>query len=585
MPDSFRFSPRPNRAGEIHWRRWGRAAFDEASRTDTPILLNLTAVWCQWCHRMDETTYSDPALVQLINQDLIPMRVDADHNPHVQDRYIAGGWPTNAFLTPTGEVLWSGTYVPPDEFRSVAGGVLAAWRERRGELQAEIERRRKALEAARSRHPAVGLVRREAADDVVTATRDAFDPRNGGFGGEPKFPHGEAIEMLFVLGQRTRNPDWLEMAERTLDGMLAGELWDDVDGGFFRYTTAADWTGPHYEKMLEVNAGLLRAYALGAQLRGRADWRRTAERVVDWVERVLRLPEGLWGGSQDADEDYYRLEARARRKHARPTVDAVVYANWNAQWIAALAEAGGRLAREDWIGRAGAALDTLLAAMSAPDGLLYHHREPDDEPALSGLLTDAVEAMRAGLAVAQTTGRADALARVGTLAEALERLLWAEDGGFIDHRPSEDDVGALRYRDRPFELNAHAARALLDLTEATGERGYHAVAERILAVLSPLAGRYGVAGGAFALAVDEFFEPPLRIVVVGPREQTKPLRSAALALPDPERRVWTLERGGRLGALNFPAGGAPAAYACGLRSCSPPVRDPAELAAAVNAIR
>src|SRR5688500_8105246 len=185
---SFRFSPRPNRAHDVNWRPWGAEAFAEAAATDKPILLNLTAVWCQWCHLMDETTYSETSLIELINDHVIPVRVDADQHPHVQDRYIAGGWPTNAFLTPTGEVLWSGTYVPVDQFGEVAAGVLNAWSERRDALKLEIDRRRKAAEAARGRHHVMGLVRREAADDVLTATIDAYDARNGGFGTEPKFP-------------------------------------------------------------------------------------------------------------------------------------------------------------------------------------------------------------------------------------------------------------------------------------------------------------------------------------------------------------------------------------------------------------
>src|SRR5687768_5299395 len=139
----FRFSPRPNRAGEIHWRTWGAPAFAEAAAAGRPVLLNLSAVWCHWCHLMDETTLSDPTIITLLNSELVPIRVDADRSPHVQDRYIAGGWPTNAFLTPTGEVLWAGTYLEPDEFRKVAESVLAAWGTRRAELETEIERRRR----------------------------------------------------------------------------------------------------------------------------------------------------------------------------------------------------------------------------------------------------------------------------------------------------------------------------------------------------------------------------------------------------------------------------------------------------------
>jgi uncharacterized protein YyaL (SSP411 family) len=193
---TFRFSPRPNRAVEINWRSWGAASFAEAGASDRPILLCLTAVWCHWCHQMDETTYSDPDLIQFINEHFTAIRVDADQYPHVQERYITGGWPTNAFLTPTGEVLWSGTYIEPQQFAAVAEGVRSAWSDRRSEFAVEIERRRKALDAARGRVNAVGIVRREAADDVWSAIVESFDARNGGFGTEPKYPAPEAVELL-----------------------------------------------------------------------------------------------------------------------------------------------------------------------------------------------------------------------------------------------------------------------------------------------------------------------------------------------------------------------------------------------------
>src|SRR5690606_20853156 len=150
---------------------------------------------------------------------------------------------------------------------------------RRAELQGEIDRRRRALEAARGRQVAVGLVRREAADDVFSALLDAFDPRNGGFGTAPKFPLPDAIELLFVQAARLGDEGSRAVAERTLDGMLAGELFDPIDGGSFRYALAADWTEPRREKPLETNAGLLRAYALGAHLLERRDWRAAAERI------------------------------------------------------------------------------------------------------------------------------------------------------------------------------------------------------------------------------------------------------------------------------------------------------------------
>lgn len=485
----IRFSPRPNRAGEICWRGWSRDAFDEAVRADRPLLLNLTAVWCHWCHLMDETTYSEPTLIRLLNEEVIPIRVDADHYPHVQDRYVVHGWPTNAFLTPTGEVLWAGTYVPPEQFRAVADGVLGAWKDRRAELGVEIERRRRALEAARGRRPALGLVRRESADDVLAAVQDGFDRRNGGFGTEPKFPRIDVLELLFVQSRRGHaaavrpgvHASWLEMAAHTLDGMLAGELWDRVDGGFFRYATAPDWTAPRFEKMLDVNGDLLRAYATGAAILGRRDWREVAERTVAWVDRRLGRPDGLWGGSQEADEVYSRLDAEGRHGRAMPRVDLIPYTDWNARWIRALADAGSRLGHAAWIERAATSLETLIRTMSAPCGLLFHYRVAEERPGVARLLTDTVEAGHACIAVAQATGRSVFVGHARSLMEAMKRVLWADEGGFYDYaRETEPALGALRYRDRPFETNASAARLLIDLALATGERGYRAIAERTL---------------------------------------------------------------------------------------------------------
>lgn len=579
---SFRFSPHPNRAREIDWRPWGAAAFAEAVSSDRPVLLNLTAVWCHWCHLMDETTYSETDLIRLINESLVPVRVDADQHPHVQDRYIAGGWPTNAFLTPTGEVLWSGTYVPPEQFAQVAAGVLGAWRERREDLKTEIERRRRALEAARGRHHTTGLVRREAADDVLSATLDAYDARNGGFGTEPKFPYVDAIELLFVHGARG-NPEFLRMADHSLDGMIAGELWDAAEGGFFRYATASDWTAPRFEKLLGVNASMLRINALGAHVRGRDDWRAIAERIVDWVDDRLAQPDRLWAGSQAADNDYYAQPVGERG--VPPTVDTVVYTNYNAQWIRSLAIAGSRLGRDTWVTTARTALDRLLETMAAPGDLLFHFQRPGEDPEIGFLLSDTAETARACVAVAEAAGEPAYLDHAIRLVGAMEQAYWAEDGGFWERTREADEIGVLRYRDKPFDLNADCARLLNDLSLATGRRSYRALAERTLAILSPQAGRYGVAGASYALAVDEFFEVPVQIIVTGSGEAAAALRNAALQAPVVSRRVWSLPEGGRIGQLSFPADAEPVAYISSSRGVSPPFGQPARLQEALTALR
>jgi hypothetical protein len=577
MSQTFQFSHRPNRAQEIHWREWSAEAFAEADAARRPALLSLAATWCEWCQRMDETTFSDPNVIAFVNERFIPIRVDTDRMPHVQDRYLAGGWPTTAFLTPGGAVLWTDTFVEAPQLLSVADSVWRAWQERQAEFQLETERRERALEAARARQQVPGLMRREAADDVLTVLRETFDARNGGFGEAPKFPAADVIELLFVQA-RHGDSALVEMADRTLDGMLAGELYDAGAGGFFRYATGADWTIPRYEKLLDANAAQLASYALGASVRNRSDWEEVASHTVEWVESALCLPEGLWAGAQSADAAYYRESRAARARLAAPPIDATVFTSANARWIAALAFAGGRLRRPEWIERAARAFGALLDLMAAPDDLLFHYRPHGGAAVLPTLLLDTLETARAALAVFQATGDADALAHAVRLGHALERHFWADDGGFWDRTRSAHDVGSLRYRERAFELNATAARLLLDLASATGERGWRAHAERTLALLAPKAGRFGAAGAGFALAADEFFHPAPKIVLVGKPDAAPPLRHAALALTLPAHRVWTLPVGGRLQTLSFPPTPAPAAYACTERGSSPPLTDPRTLA-------
>ncbi len=504
MTEAFRYSPNENRASEIRWRHWSPDAFREAEESDRPVLLLLSTTWARACQEMDETTYSDERIIELVNEKLLPVRVDADRLPHVQDRYIAGGWPTNAILTPGGEALWSETFVEARELRRVIEKVLDAWENRRTNLTDEVERRRKSLEAARWRRPGHNMVRREAADDVLTGAQDQFDPRNGGFGDAPKFIHAEAVELLFSQGQSLPNPDWIAMAERTLDGMLAGETEDPVDGGFFHYALAADWTRPQMEKLLDVNARTLHALAFGASEAGREDWADAARRTVEWVDGTLGR-DGLWVGSQASDPTYFEADAEARAGRTPPPVDDTIYTHSAAMWITALAHAGRMLEREEWVERASEALDTLLERMAAPeDGLLHYAAADGDPPA--GLLVDLVHSARAAHAVYRATGRDDALAQARRLVGTMKDTLWDENGGFCDFPFDPEPLGALRYRDRPFEENALAARLLIALAADTGAATHRAVAERILAFLSPLAGRYAVEGATFAMAVEEFFE-------------------------------------------------------------------------------
>jgi uncharacterized protein YyaL (SSP411 family) len=262
------------------------------------------------------------------------------------------------------------------------------------------------------------------------------------------------------------------------------------------YTLEADWTRPQVEKLLGVNARTLAALAFAAARTGREDLRDAAARTVDWADRTLAR-DGLWVGSQAADPAYFQAAAADRPDMEAPPVDDTVYTSSAGMWIAALE-------RGDWVDRASGALDTLLQVMDA-DAALAHYSANGAEPP-RGLLVDLLHAARAALAVARAADREDALGHARSLVAVMKDTLWDEDGGFDDFPPRPDPLGALRFADRPFEENALAARLHIALARRTGDATYRAVAERILAFLSPRAGRYGVEGATFALAVEEFFE-------------------------------------------------------------------------------
>src|SRR5690348_247727 len=199
----FHFSPRANRASEINWHTWSPAAFEEAKETRRPILLSISAVWCHWCHVMDETTYSQPGVIDLINSDYVPVRVDNDVRPDINQRYNMGGWPTTAFLTASGDILTGATYLPPDQMASALARIATYYRNNQAEIASRVleARKRSAGAVARS----AGSLEPGLVDTVLDAVKAAYDQLHGGFGGAPKFPQTDAL--LLLLEQSTLRSD------------------------------------------------------------------------------------------------------------------------------------------------------------------------------------------------------------------------------------------------------------------------------------------------------------------------------------------------------------------------------------------
>ena len=503
-PGSFRFSPRPNRAAEIRWRVWSPTAFERARAEHKPVLLSLAAVWCHWCHVLDETTLSDPRVIALLNRDFIAVRADADQRPDVEQRYILGGWPTVAFLDEDGEILDGGTYVPTENFLAMAEGAKKKYATPRS-----TPGRTRPPQEFDPTHPgALDPV----VEGVTRSLEQAADLSHGGFGRGQKFPSGEAVRLLLEVGET-------DLARRALDGML--RLEDPVEGGFYRYATRPDWTAPHYEKMLYVEADLIAACAHAARVLGDDKYAAAARRAIAYVRRTLTAPDGSFYASQDADEAYFALDEAARRTRAAPYVDRTLLVDRNARMIDALISASRDLADPTLVETAARAA-TVLASLRDESGALFHDRRaptaPDGPAAstpidaapatamkraappaaprgeLAGLLADQAWGALALIEVAKGRGEPASAVAKAVLARAQAALADPRGGFFDEPLPDARAPGRLRHRDKPFEANAAMARALLAAGDRDGAR-------RTLAAFAGSYPLFGTEAALYARAV------------------------------------------------------------------------------------
>ena len=317
----------------VHWYPWGDEAFAEARSRDCPVLLDIGAVWCHWCHVMDRESYESEELAAFLNEHFVCIKVDRDERPDVDARYQRavqamsgqGGWPLTALLTADGQAFFGGTYFPPANmhgrpgFRTVLESVLDAWRTRRDQVHAQAA----TLTRLVSEHldeSASGPVSSSRLAEASSAMLRLFDPEFGGFGRQPKFPHPAALRYLLVRWHDSDDPQLRDVVERTLDAMALGGMHDQLGGGFHRYSVDARWIIPHFEKMSYDNSELLRVYTEAFLAFGDERFAAVARGIVGWVRETLAQDGGGYGASQDADVgldddgDYFtwtRAEAEA----------------------------------------------------------------------------------------------------------------------------------------------------------------------------------------------------------------------------------------------------------------------------------
>jgi uncharacterized protein len=571
----FRFSPRANRAGEIAWMPWGPEAFERARSQDKPILLSISAVWCHWCHVMDETSYSDPGVIATVNERFVPVRVDNDRRPDVNARYNMGGWPTTAFLAPDGTTLTGATYLPPDRMRRALDEIARFYNENKGDIAEHV---------SQAQSPPADYVPSSRTDlregmivRLAEQLGETYDERYGGFGDAPKFPQPEVLEFLLSEWRFTGDERLYAMVATTMLGMARGGMYDHVEGGFFRYSTTRDWSVPHFEKMAEDHAGLLRVLAQLAVFAPSDGVRATLVSATRYVREVLRDPAtGFYAGSQDADEEYFALPLEERRQRGAPFVDRTSYTNWTCALAGAWFLAARALDDDAMLGEACQTLDNVYARLTDADGLLYHFVGPDGEPHVRGLLADQAAYLRALLDAHETSGEARYVARAQMLAERIFERFEADDGGFYDHLPLEAQLGRLKVADRPIVDNALLAESLLRLSVLTSEPKYRAHAERVLTLYARTYAAAGSFAAGYGRALRRWLLPELSVRIVGETAATDPFREAALRLPSPAVAVRSVPAQD-CASLGLPADPQPAAYVCAGTACGAPVRDPAGL--------
>lgn len=558
----------------IQWLPWGADAFEQAHQRNVPILLSIGAVWCHWCHVMDQTTYSDARVVQLVRQLVVPVRVDNDQRPDINARYNMGGWPTTAFLTPEGDVLAGGTYMTPDAFLSTIRQISDYYRANKDEIVGHAARMKAQRLLLRQPERTGGDISLSVADSVYQQVAASYDEQYGGFGTQPKFPQVDALELALERHSRTRHQTAWGIIDKTLCSMGKGGMYDHEMGGFFRYSTTRDWSIPHSEKMLEDNARLLSLYLHAFQVGGEPLFRETAEGIIDYVSSTLYSEvEGYFYGSQDADERYYSRTRAERAQVKAPFVDTVAYTAWNAMMVRSYLKAGFILERPDLIQVALGALELLWQRCWTQDkGMCQHWR---DEAHLPGWLPAQSWAALACLDAYEATGEPEWLERGRSVLDWMLGDLVTASGVLRDMPEAENALGRLAEPETPLVENGVAAEALIRAGRLTGREDYRQKATAILVALQGESPHWGIGAARYACAVEHLLLEPIQVVMVGRQGHSELaamrqvvwrhyLPNRVLVTMDPDREQ------ARLRDLGFPAAPWPQAYVCAGPRCLEP---------------
>jgi uncharacterized protein len=579
---------------------------------------------------MEHESFEDDETARVMNELFVNVKVDREERPDVDALYMEavvaltghGGWPMTVFLTPEGAPFYGGTYFPPEprhgipSFRDLLQTISALYRERRGAVEGTAGQLKEALEQASKVTPSTEPLTEEILSEASRALRRQFDPDWGGFGGAPKFPPASTLEFLLRMHLRG-DPEALPMVTKTLDAMAAGGMYDLVGGGFHRYSVERTWLVPHFEKMLYDNALLASAYLHAWVVTGEERYRRIVEETLDYVLRELALPEGGFASAQDADtegvegltftwtaeegvpeallhpfeegrsiirgeldEDLRRRLFDLREQRPKPLRDDKAIASWNGLLLAALAEAGRRLGRRDWLDAAVRLGGFLLGPLSDEQGRLYRTFR-EGRPKNTGFLEDYADVANGLYELHVATGELRWLEEANRLARlAVELFRDDERGGFFLAPEHGERLVARQktFDDHPTPSgNSMLAFVLLRLARIYGDTDLERRAVDVFRLVSGALPRAPQAFGHALSALDLHFSPPRELAILGPVDSEVAVAALAPFEPNtvvavgPADGVPLLEGKGLVD-------GKPAVYVCENFACRVPVTDAALLA-------
>jgi len=631
----------------VDWYPWGEEALTRARDQNKPLLVSIGYSACHWCHVMEHESFEDPEVAAVMNEHFVPVKVDREERPDVDAIYMDavqamtghGGWPLNAFLTPEGVPFYAGTYFPPEprhgmpSWRMVLEGVARAWDQERDQIIDGAERIVGRLQATAQIQAPDAEVDPASLDSAVSSLKRSYDAEYGGWGGAPKFPAASAIEFLLRRGER-------QMALHTLRRMAGGGIYDQVGGGFARYSVDAHWVVPHFEKMLYDNALLARAYLHAFQVSAEPFFERVTRETLDWALRELRQEEGGFASALDADSEgvegkfyVWRLEEvrealdpdladaaiehfgmteggnfeganipvratadperleeikagllAAREQRVRPGLDDKRLTAWNALMISALADAGAVLGEPRYRDAAIAAAEFVLRDLRDEHGRLLRSYNYGTAH-LNAYLEDHAFLLEALLTLYEATFDPRWFAEARALADTiLDRFADPERGGFFSTATDHEALIARRkdLEDTPIPSGSSAAAfGLLRLARLTGEARYEDAAIGHIRLLHTIAPQHPAGFGHLLAATDFLLAEVREVALVG--DDRAPLEQVVREAFRPHLVL----AGGPADGVPLlegrePVDGHAAAYVCERFACRRPVIEPDELRTLLN---